>query len=61
MSRTHTIEETIKDVLFRGDLVQYLKDCGKIPKDWVTCSLLCTQKDRSSEIEIEVKRSYAKD
>ena len=58
MKRQHTIEETIKDTIYPGVLIQFLKERGFIPKDWELCSIEVKQSSPSDEIEFVSKRSY---
>lgn len=61
MARTHTVEETITESVARGDLVKWLKDTGRIPKEWEYCSIHITQNSAGQEPLFTIKRSYNKD
>lgn len=61
MARIHTVEETIEDNIPRGSLLNWLKDTGRVPKEWEYCSLLITQKDKACDPVVKVQRSYNKE
>lgn len=60
MSRTHFVEETIKDQIPAGVLVEWLKANAYIPKDWERCSIEFKQNEVSAPLQFTAKSSYPK-